>query len=168
MDGKRVAIVLLVGMGAAGAFNTPVLSQPSGGSYERFSSGLAVETRTRRLASQLLAPMGITESEWRALAPKIDKVYVLMQISEAGGGDGRPGASDANPGMPTSLSEASRDFRRALASKESTPEDIKSRLQKLREEKAKIQAELAAARADLKAAIGVREEAVLVLNGLLD
>jgi hypothetical protein len=168
MNGMKLTIVFLVALGTAGGLSTSVLSQQGGGSYQKFAKPEGQEVRSRRLASQLMAPMGLSEREWQVLVPKIDKVYVLMQISESGGGDGRPGATYANPGMPTALSEASCDFRRALVAKESTSEEIQAKLQKLREEKAKIQAELAEARAELRAAVGVREQAALVLNGLLD
>ena len=51
---------------------------------------------------------------------------------------------------------------------DSTPDVIKSKLDTLRQARAKAVAHLTAAQADLKTALTQRQEAVLVVNGLLN
>ncbi len=63
---------------------------------------------------------------------------------------------------------ASQDLQKTLENKDSKPEEIKAKLDALREAKTKAKTDLTAAQADLKGVLTQRQEAVLVEAGLLE
>jgi hypothetical protein len=93
-----------------------------------------------------------------------------------GGGPGGPGGGPGGPGGggggrggfggPPSPEEDA--LRTALADTGTSPDDIKTKLQALRDARAKAAADLEAARGDLKKILTLRQEAVLVEMGILD
>lgn len=76
---------------------------------------------------------------------------------------GRAEARTLNP-----VEEKSRDLRELLANKEAKAEEIKARLTALRGAKEQERQDLVKARQSLRQLMTLRQEAVLVLNGLLD
>lgn len=161
---SRVIVMVVLALGMVGAVSTLIMAQDSG---ESFGSVAQQQLRARMLQG-LADPMGVTPAEWQTLLPKIDRVFVLRFRSRSGGGEGIRGATDADPGPPVPIAMASRELRRAVDNKDSTLDEIKAKLQTLRDEKAKNNTELEAARAELKAQLNIRQEAVLVLDGLLE
>lgn len=162
---NRVIVMAILALGMVSALSVFTMAQ-EGGDVPGSASQQAM--RARILQGQLMDALDAAGGEWETLLPKLDRVMVLRTRLRSGGGDGFPGASDANPGPAIPLAAASCDFRRTVDNKDSSLDDVKAKLQTLREEKAKIAAELAAARADLKAQVNPRQEAVLVLNGFLE
>lgn len=71
--------------------------------------------------------------------------------------------SDASP-----VQAASRELRNVLDNKDATPEQISEKLKTLREAKEKAKTTLASAQKDLKEVLTQRQEAVLVMFGMLD
>jgi hypothetical protein len=66
------------------------------------------------------------------------------------------------------VATASQELRTTLDNKESTPEQIKAKLDALRAARAKAREELTAAQNELREIASVRQEAVLVRDGVLE
>jgi hypothetical protein len=114
-----------------------------------------------------------TEEEWTALEPKVTKVLTLSrQTGAMGMGFGmgtfrRPGSQ--GPEAPqTPVAKITDELRKALENKEAKPEEIKEKLTALREAKEKAKQELLKAQKDLAKGLAPRQEAQLVLMGILD
>ena len=88
------------------------------------------------------------------------------QATTAGQGEGnRPARREG--GRPPSSAEATA-LEGALQDDNTNVNDIKTKLAALRAERAKANADLASARTDLQKVLNMRQEAVLVLAGLLE
>jgi hypothetical protein len=96
-----------------------------------------------------------------------------------GGGPGAPGGQPGQGGGGPNADRPPRDFRgepdpdvealQAALDKQDTPaEDIKAKLTALRTSRTKKEAELKTAREELRKVLTVRQEAQMVLRGILD
>ena len=122
-----------------------------------------------------LAP---SDEEWQVLQPKIEKVMDARQ-EQMGGfgfggggmggfGGGRGGRDGGQEREPRNASErAVRELRTAIDSNASA-EQIAAKLTALREARTKAQANLKAAQEDLKGVVTAKQEAQLVLSGMLE
>jgi len=117
------------------------------------------------------------DEEWKVLQPKLEKVMTLSREAGAGGGlrmlfgrRGRRGGGTAGETTQpeSAVAKAVRELQQTLENKEATPEQIKAKLTALREAREKAKQELAKARAALQELVTQRQEAVLVLMGMLD
>lgn len=154
-----------------------VLAQDAGTQPERRGrrgGGPAVERRAfdpsamrQRMLDNLREQMGATDEEWAALQPKLEKVVTLQR-------DLRPGAvllfgrARSGDAEESKLAAAHRELREAIQNRELSADEISQKLAKYRDERNKATAELQAAQRELKSVVRPRQEAVLVLNGLLD
>jgi len=141
------------------------------------------EFRTR-IEDQLRERLGATEEEWKVLQPRMDKVQQLMRQSRAGlrgmfgmtgrGGRGRRGGDDRQPAEGTTERESSdveqktEALQSLLDDETSSAPSIKAALAALRKARQKAQDELAVARKELREVVTARQEAQLVLMGMLD
>jgi len=129
--------------------------------------------------------LGATEQEWKVLGPRVMKVSELnRQISGFGRGFGGPGGFGGRRGGPqggpqgdrqgapqremTAVEKASEQLQTTLEDTAATPDQIKTQLTALRAAKEKAKQELAAAQQELRKVVTVRQEAQLVLMGMLD
>lgn len=142
------------------------------------------------MAEQLKQRLGADDQAWKVMEPRVMKVMELNQQAMAGrgrgmmgmfgrgrGGQGGPGGGDNAPqqrrgsgpgGEQTALDKAMAQLQTTLENQSASPDDIKKALTTVREAKMKAQQDLAAAQADLKKILTVRQEAVLVEMGQLD
>lgn len=139
----------------------------------------------RRIQQQL----GATDQEWKVLGPRVMEVSELSrQLSGSPGGGrggmmggmfggGRRGGPQSNqPGgrqdAParelTAVEKSLEQLRTLLENTSSTPEQIKKQLTTVRKAKEKVKQELAVAQQKLRKIITMRQEAHLVLMGMLD
>jgi hypothetical protein len=134
--------------------------------WEQFeSAGSAEEQRkimqdwhVRRVQANLSKDLGVSPEEWAVIQPRAADVFYL-QHAPTGGGDS-PAALRVAQGY--------RELMAVLENKEAKPEEIKAKLTSLRAAKEQARRELAKAQQDLRKLMTLRQEAVLVLNGLLD
>jgi len=121
--------------------------------------------------------VGATEAEWKTLGPRVMKVDQLTrQISGGRGGmfpgGGRRGAQGDQPaaqeGEMTALEKASQALRASLRNEATSPDEIKKQLAALRTAREAAKKDLAVAQQELRKSVNVRQEAQLVLMGLLD
>ncbi len=129
--------------------------------------------------------LGATEQEWKVLGSRVTKVAELGRQTSGFGrggmmfgmggrrggpggnrfGGGRPGAPDREP---TAVEKAQEQLRTMLENDSATPDQIKKELTALRAAKEKAKQRLAAAQQELRKIITVRQEATLVMMGMLD
>lgn len=125
-----------------------------------------MEQRTRE-------QLGATEAEWKTLGPRVMKVEQLnRELSGtrgmAFGGGRRGGEEGGQQAQMTALEKASQELRTTLRNQAATPDEIKKQLTALRTAREAAKKELATAQAELRKSVNVRQEAQLVLMGLLD
>ena len=145
----------------------------------------------RQMMEQRMQEMlGATPEEWKVLGPRVMKVQELTRQS-AGGGPGmmfgpmgRRGAGGPGMGGPggdrpggrgmamnrelTEVEKIQEELQTLLENTTATPEQIKQQVTKLRAAREKAKQELAKAQQDLRQVLTVRQEAQLVLMGMLD
>lgn len=123
-----------------------------------------------RMMSRLKEQMGATDDEWKVMEPKINKVAEAQREARAGnfGGGGRGGDRGGDGQPQTALGKASQDLRDTLQNKDASPEEITQKLKGFRDAREKAQDDLRTAQKDLKEILTQRQEAVLVVNGMLE
>ena len=137
----------------------------------------------RMMTERYKGMLGATDAEWKVIEPKLTKVLTLSrQVGGMGGmggmrmpGMGReraPGEPGTGPGegarAQTEMDKAVESLRTALDNKESKPETIKEKLAAMRAAREKVKQELTKAQQDLRQSLNLRQEAQLVLSGVLN
>ena len=142
----------------------------------------------RQMMEQRMQEMlGATAEEWKVLGPRVMKVQELARQSGGGpgvmfgpmgrrgaGGPGGPGSDRiGGRGMPmnrelTEVEKIQEELQTLLETTTTTPEQIKQQVTKLRAAREKARQELAKAQQDLRQILTVRQEAQLILMGMLD
>jgi peptidoglycan hydrolase CwlO-like protein len=139
---------------------------PGGG----FNMQQMMQNRLDRIKNDL----GASDDDWKALEPKISNVMQLQfqnQMARGRGFQRRGGGNnqDPNANTPTNpIQAAMRELQTTLDNKDATPEQIKSKLEAVRDARKKADENLKKSQDDLRELLTVRQEAVLVSNGILD
>lgn len=117
------------------------------------------QERIRAIAS-FQEELGISEKEWTVVKPRLERVYDLVhprrQMGFAGGRD------------PDPVERRRRELREVLGNPEAAADEIKAGLTALRTARERASQELAKARYALRQVLTLRQEAQLVVDGLLD
>jgi Spy/CpxP family protein refolding chaperone len=136
-----------------------------------------MEDFRKRMSEQMKTSLKVNDEEWSVLQPLIEKVTEKQRDASGrsfGFGDRRSSSGgSSSSGGDSSRSErpgsAERDaLRTTLQNEGASSEEIKAKLNALREIRKKSTAELATAREELKKVVTVRQEAVLVSMGILE
>jgi chromosome segregation ATPase len=114
----------------------------------------------QRAMEDLKDQLGISDTEWPVLKPRIETVYNMVHP--------QPQMNPANQVPKTELEQRSRELHELLRDEGAAADQIKAKLTALRAAKSKANQELVAARQTLRQLMTLRQEAMLVLNGLLD
>jgi hypothetical protein len=127
--------------------------------------------------------LGASDDEFAAIQPKIQAVMQLQRDANAGrgrgffGGRGGPGGGGPRGGggfggppstQPSPVQDALTDLRTTLDDQSASPDVIKAKLEAVRQARVKSKQDLAVAQQDLKSVLTQRQEAVMVLFGMLD
>lgn len=177
---SRTLLAVVLGLGMAGAMASPAFAQQGGGPGGGGPGGQRWDPQQmrERMEQRMKESLGVTDDEWKVLQPKVEKVQQLQMQSRGGmfggmgggrrgGPGGGQGGGDANaPQSP--VANASRELRETLDNKDSTPDQIKVKLQALRDVRVKAREELTTAQAELKELLTARQEAALVAQGMLE
>jgi hypothetical protein len=146
------------------------------------------EAVRERMTQRLQQRLGVSDAEWQVIQPRLQKVTELSRQLDNPGRAGRaPGAGPrpanqdrrarrdrarrSNPNAnreTTALGKATGELRELLASDTPTPEDINAKLAALRQARLALKQELTQARAQLQQTLTVKQEATLVLMGILE
>jgi hypothetical protein len=146
---------------------------------------------------QLQEELGATDEEWKALAPRIEKVRTLSRLVGDDGGPGAPGGMPggmfgggpggmpgSGPGgmpgramfmggadpnaQPSDIEKKSQTLQTLLGNTQAKPEAVVAALKAYRDARVKTKQDLAKARQELRDLLTVRQEAQLVTMGILE
>ncbi len=149
--------------------------------------------RQRMLAGRKQA-LGASDEEWKALAPKVEKVMTASREARftgmpgfgfGRGGFGGPGGDRGGPGgdrgnrgdrgprggdqqNQSATNKAANDLRTALDDKATSSEDIGKKLTALRQAREKAKADFETAQKDIRELLTQRQEATLVAMGYME
>lgn len=148
---------------------------PGGGGRGGFDPAQMQQRMMERLKEEMKAP----DDEWAVISPKLEAVAKAQRDSRAGGFGGRGGPGGGGPGgggnrggggtPPTSeVGKASAELRTALEAENASPETVAAKLKAYRDARTKAEEALKAAREELKGVLSERQEAVLVMAGMLE
>ncbi len=118
--------------------------------------------------------LGATDEEWNVLQPKVQKVMDLnreMMTGRFGGRGGRGGGGGgggAAPAATTDIGDKTKALSDALDNKDADPKDIAAKLAAVRDARERVRGSLVKAQAELKEVLTPRQEARLVLLGVLE
>ncbi|UCD50683.1 MAG: hypothetical protein JSW27_24570 [Phycisphaerales bacterium] len=152
------------------------------------------ERMRQMMEERLKEQLGTTDAEWQVIGPRLTKVMNLSRETQMGGGmarmfmRGRRGQGGPMGGPPqgaaqegerrgrrgpfgmeeTAVSKASDALQTTLENASASPEEIKAKLTALRTAKEKARQELATAQKELREVLSLRQEAQLVLMGMLN
>ncbi len=104
--------------------------------------------------------LGLSDQQWSVVKPRLQTVYDLVHP--------RPPMMGRNEPPKTEVEQRSRELREVLRDEKVEADQIKAKLTALRAAKEHAVQQLINARQNLRQVITLRQEAVLVLNGLLD
>lgn len=140
-----------------------------------------------RMNDRIKTALKATDDEWTVIQPLLEKVQTLQfagrgNIGGFGGFNrrGRDGGNQPSASASPSASPSNNNRPDRIASPEATAlktaldadgtsnDDIKAKLQALRDSRKKNAADLAQAREDLKKVLTLRQEATLVNMGILE
>jgi hypothetical protein len=128
----------------------------------------------QRMLDNLKEELGVSADEWKVMQPKVEKVMTARRDTMGGfgmGPRGRRGGGDQGPqgDRPESkIAKAQGDLRTTLENKSASADEIQAKLKAMRDVREQARKDLAAAQKDLKEVCTPRQEAVLVLNGMLE
>lgn len=153
------------------------------------------ERMQQMMDERMKEQLGIADdAEWKVFKPRLQKVQDLNRQLNAGGrmsmfggrggfgqrggpggrgpgGRGQDRGPDARPGAPErelgAVEKAAQQLQELLSSEAPKAADIKAKLTAYRAAKEQVKAELAKAQAELKLILSVKQEASLVLMGLM-
>ena len=126
------------------------------------------------------------DEEWKAIQAKLEKVMAAQRNARGGGGGfggfgggggrggpGGPGGGDrggfgGGDREQTPVSKASQELRDVLQNESAPPETINQKLTAYREARTKAREELTAAQKELRELLMQRQEAILVMEGMLE
>lgn len=128
-----------------------------------------------RMMEQLKENLKATDDEWKVLEPKIEKVQTLQRQMRMDGMRGifgsRRGSENEQPTPPTPTTDIGKntaELQKLLADEKSSPAAIKTALKAVRDAREKVKTDIAAAQKDLRDVVNVRQEAELVVMGILE
>ena len=171
---------LLATVWAGGAFSAQGRPGAAGGAAggqqrRRFDP----EQMRQAMLERMKESLGATDEEWKVLGPKVEKVQTLSRQVGGGGGMGglfggrgrrattRPEGAEETRQL-SAVEKAVEELRATLENEQAQPEEIKKKLTALREAREKAKQELDKAQEALREIVTLRQEAQLVLMGLLD
>jgi hypothetical protein len=136
----------------------------------------------QRMSERMREQLGATEDEWKILEPRIEKVREAQRDMRGGGfrmmrgmfgrGRGRRGDDDRRDDRPererSDIEQKTEALRSLLDDENASPSSIKAALGALRQARQKAEQDLEAARKELRQVCSMKQEAQLVLMGVLE
>jgi DNA repair exonuclease SbcCD ATPase subunit len=128
-----------------------------------------MEEWKKQAAKQMQESLGASDDEWKVLEPKIDKIQELAGQVSGGGRMGRIAFGPAGDAADaTDAAKKLKALSDLLKNKDAKAEEVAAALKDYRDAKAKAKEELEKARKELKELLTVKQEAKLVLMGVLE
>ena len=136
------------------------------------------EQMRQRMLDRIKEALAPTDDEWKALQPKIEAIQKAQTQTRAGGGmfgrrrnnnnNNNAAATDAPKPEPSALEKKSQELKALLDAKDTEPKAVKDKLQEFRDTRDKAKADLKKAQTELLELLTPKQEAQLVMMGLLD
>lgn len=133
------------------------------------------EDMMKRMSDRMKTMLEASDEEWTVLEPQILKVTTLQRETRGGAMMGQRrgrGGQEAQEGQEqrevTPVAKASQELRTALENKDASADAIKTKLTALRDARTKAAANLTKAQEELRGLLSARQEAQLVMMGMLD
>ena len=148
---------------ASPAVPAPSNPGPKGG-------GDRIEQFRQRMNEFLKVTLKVSDEEWAVIQPLLEKVQTKQRESLTSRFSfmaGRRGGDHGGRTEPAASAETDA-LRAALESESTSPAEIKAKLEAVREARKKSEADLAQAREDLRKVLTQRQEATLVMVGILE
>jgi hypothetical protein len=114
----------------------------------------------QRAIDDLKDQLGLSDQEWSVVKPRLQAVYDLVHP--------RPPMLGRNERLKSEVEQISQALRELLREEKPPADQIKAGLTALRAARERTVQELVKARQNLRQVMTLRQEALLVLNGLLD
>jgi hypothetical protein len=166
----------------------PVFGQDNGGGPGGPQGGAPDFAQMRqRMQERLKERLGATDDEWSVLGAKIEAVQQLQRElrprpsfgpggpSDNAGPGGGPGdmgpGGPGEPGAPNDdspVQKAMNELNKVLRGEDVKPDDIKAAIARVRDERAKVRANLTKAQTDLQSVVTAKQEAILLTLGILE
>lgn len=164
------ASLLLLGTGTATA-------QDRGGRGDR--GGFDPEQMRQRMNERIREQLDVKgDAEWKIIEERLGKVMEARREASSGGrgfgmmfgrgGPGGPGGDRGGDRRPGSEASPEVDALQKAIEAKAPAEEIKAKLAKFREARKANEAKLAKAREELRQVLTVRQEAVMVMMGMLE
>jgi Spy/CpxP family protein refolding chaperone len=175
---RKLGLAGVIGVSAL-CFGGQALAQdaggPPGGPGGRFDPAQFRQMMMDRLKEQT----GSTDEEWKTLEPLIQKVMDAQRESRGGfgfgmmrgpGGPGGPGGGRGPGGGndDTAMGRAAAELRTANEDPNTNPQELARRIKAYREARDAAREKLAAAQKELRELLTQRQEAGLLMAGLVD
>lgn len=139
---------------------------------------MGLEQMQRMMIERLKERLEAGEEKWKVIEPRMTKVLTLSRQARGISGLGmlfrgrtdRGGQTQERPRTreQTEVEKRTEELMKLLENKDAKPEEIKKMLTALREAQEKAKRELAKAEQELREVLTVRQEAQLVLMGVLN
>lgn len=179
---KNTCMALAVG--ALLATSGSALAQGFGGGRGGQGGGFDPEAMRQRMMERYQTELEATDDEWKVIQPLLTDVMEKQratagrrfggmmfgrrgpqqgqdaQANQRGGRGNRPGFGEPDPAMEA--------LQTALEDENTSKTDLKAKLTALRDSRKKAEAELKASRDKLRQVLTLRQEAKLVMAGMLD
>jgi len=174
---RRISL-LAIGVCALALLSYAQAQDQGGRRDDRGGRGFDPAQFRERMMNRMKEEMGSTDDEWKVLAPKIEKVVTAQRDTRTGfggfGGRGGPGdrggdrGANAGDQQLSKVQQAQRDLRTLLENKSASADEIGKKLDAFRKARDAAKAELQAAQKALKEVVTQRQEALLVMSGMLE
>jgi hypothetical protein len=133
-----------------------------------------------RWKARLKQQLGVTDEEWKVLEPRIENLVRARQEAGVRPGGGRSGGRSGfgagelpveprrdERGEPSELQEAAAELRAAMDDPDAPDADVRGRLDVYRRAREKARLKVETAERELKDLLTLRQEAILMLWGIL-
>ena len=146
-----------------------------GGEPDRGRGFFSPDRFRQMMLDRLKDTLVVEDDAWTVMKPRLDTVMALSRETGGGGtsmrglfGRRRPDDTPEPDAESPATERALRALEKTLENKEAKPEEIKAGLKALREARERAKDELIKAKDKLREILTQRQEAQLVLYGILD
>lgn len=161
----------------SGGGNNPGQSQGNNGADRGSRRSFDPAQFRQQMMDRMKENLGSSDDEWKVIQPRLEKVMQLQRDTRGGGMSfmfGRSSSRDrggdrgSSSSSDSAVARASADLRSALEDKSISADEIAKRLANYRQAKEQAKQDLVKAQSDLKELLSQRQEAQLVMMGMLD
>jgi hypothetical protein len=167
-------VVLCCVLAASMVFAAP--DRPTRGDRQDGPRGFDREAMQTRMLEMMKERIGATDEEWTVIQPRLSEVMTLQQSARGGmrgmfgpgrGGRNRDGQQSTET-VTDPVEKASQELQETLDKEAPSNTEIQNKLLALRGAREQAKQKLVAAQQKLREVLSVKQEAQLVIMGMLD